>query len=135
MAAGDHSLGVHIPDYCGPFTPQDCDTSIVRAVRFFATHLPDEDVRVATCHSWLLDPALGDLVRPDSNIAAFRRRFHLVDRATSDDQAVVEFVFGRREDDLDALPRRTSLERAVGDHLRAGRHWTGGVGWFRWPAA
>ncbi len=135
VAAGDHSLGVHIPDYCGPFTPQDCDTSIVRAVRFFATHLPEEDVRVATCHSWLLDPALGDLVRPESNIAAFRRRFHLVDRATSDDQAVVEFVFGRREDDLDALPRRTSLQRVVGDHLRAGRHWTGGVGWFRWPAA
>ncbi len=48
VAAGDHSLGVHIPDYCGPFTPQDCDTSIVRAVRFFATHLPEEDVRVAT---------------------------------------------------------------------------------------
>jgi len=135
VGPGDLGLGMHIPDYCGPFTPRDCDTSTSRAVRFFADHLPEDDVRVATGHSWLLDPALVDLVAPTSNLAAFRHRFHVVARTVTDDQAVVEFVFGRRQDDLGTLPRRTSLERAVGDHLRAGRHWHGGVGWHRWPPA
>ncbi len=136
VGPGDLGVGVHVPDYCGPFTPQDCDASTARAVRFHAEHLPGDDLRVATCHSWLLDPALDDLLAPTSNTAAFRRRFRVVPRTVTDDQAVVEFVFGRRLDDpadLDALPRRTSLERAVGDHLRAGRHWHGGLGWFAWP--
>ena len=51
----------------------------------------------------------------------------------TDEKAVVEFVYGRREPDLGALQRRTSLERAVADHLRAGGHWRGGLGWFPWP--
>lgn len=134
VGPGDHGVGVHVPDYCGPLTPGDCDDSTRRAVRFLAEHLPEDDVRVATCHSWLLDPALGDLVAPTSNVAAFGRRFRVVPRTVTDDQAVVEFVFGARED-LDALPRRTSLERVVGDHLRAGRHWHGGFGWYPWPPA
>ncbi|SMQ15577.1 hypothetical protein SAMN06272771_1911 [Streptomyces sp. Ag82_O1-12] len=29
------------------------------------------------------------------------------------------------------LPRRTSVEGAVGDHLRAGGHWYMGQGWLR----
>lgn len=130
---GDHALGVHVPDYCGPFTPQECADSLRRGVAFFARYLPDEPVAVATCHSWLLDPQLGPHLRPGSNIAAFRDLFHHVERTVTDDQAVVEFVVGRREPDLDALPRRTSLERTVADHLRAGGHWRGGLGWFAWP--
>jgi hypothetical protein len=39
-------------------------------------------------------------------------------------------VFGGPALTPDALPRRTGVERAVGDHLRAGRHWYGGHGWF-----
>lgn len=133
VQAGEPALGCHIPDYCGPFTPAACEASTERAVRFFADVFPDEEIGLATCHSWLLDPALGDHLPPDSNIAAFRRRYRVVPRTVTDDQAVVEFVFGRREDDLDALPQRTSLERAVVGRLRDGGHWTGGLGWHPWP--
>lgn len=135
VAAGEQALGCHVPDYCGPFTPAGCDDSTARAVRFLAQAFPDEAPRLATCHSWLLDPALGDLLPPGSNIASFRRRFSVVPRTVTDDRAVVQFVFGRPEEDLDALPQGTTLERAVVGHLRDGGHWTGGLGWHPWPPA
>lgn len=34
-------------------------------------------------------------------------------------------------EDIDALPRGTALQRALIDHLKAGRQWSGGVGWLR----
>jgi hypothetical protein len=31
------------------------------------------------------------------------------------------------------LPQATSLERAVVEHIVAGRNWTGGAGWLELP--
>ncbi|MBI3971100.1 MAG: hypothetical protein HY332_07400, partial [Chloroflexi bacterium] len=48
--------------------------------------------------------------------------------------SILRFDFGRTTpalDRLDALPRRTTLERAIVRHLKAGRHWHGGAGWLR----
>jgi hypothetical protein len=39
-------------------------------------------------------------------------------------------VFGDPNLPVESLPRRTALERAVGDHLRGGGHWYIGHGWF-----
>jgi hypothetical protein len=40
-------------------------------------------------------------------------------------------VFGAdRPKEIDALPRDTRLQRAVVDHLRAGKHWRLRTGWF-----
>jgi len=46
----------------------------------------------------------------------------------------LKFVFDRpptplRPGDLDALPQRTSLQRALVAHLRSGGHWWTRVGW------
>jgi hypothetical protein len=51
-------------------------------------------------------------------------------RTEPDDEAVLRYVFGRVVPRLDELPRRTSLERAVVDHLRSGGHWYGARGWL-----
>jgi hypothetical protein len=129
---GDPCLAVHIPDFHGPLTPEACEDSLTRAREFFPRHFPEETCTVATCHSWLLDPQLGEYLPEDSNIIRFQRRFRLAPQvAEADDIAPVGFVFGDPDLPVDALPRRTSLERVIGDHLRAGRHWYGGSGWFR----
>ncbi|MGC4788428.1 hypothetical protein ACLQ22_11420 [Micromonospora sp. DT178] len=39
------------------------------------------------------------------------------------DVEVLRFVFRTLTTPLDELPRRTELQRAVVDHLSAGRHW------------
>ncbi|WP_181019447.1 acyltransferase domain-containing protein [Nonomuraea typhae] len=121
------AVAVHIPDFHGPVTPAACTDSFERARVFFPKHFPEEDLRVATCHSWMLDDQLGRHLPATSNILAFQRRFRLLHRF--DDSGMMEFVFGA-DAKADPLPRRTSLERAIGDHLAAGGTWYGTAGWL-----
>lgn len=124
------ALSVHIPDFSGPLSPAACDAAFARAKPFFSRHFPEEPYDIAVCHSWLLDEQLAEYLPAESNIVQFQRRFRLAYRPEPDDAGIVRFVFGFEEWTPDTLPRRTRLERAVGDHLRAGRHWHGGAGWL-----
>lgn len=128
---GDLTLSVHIPDFCGPFAPDLCDDSFARAKTFFADHFPDELYQIATCHSWLLDPQLENYLPETSNIIQFLRRFTIVDRKQEPaGNAVFEFVFGRKAAEIDILPRNTSIQRTLIDHVRSGKHWYIGSGWL-----
>ncbi|AZM57535.1 acyltransferase [Streptomyces sp. WAC 01529] len=129
---GDPCLNLHINDFRGPLTPRACDRSIELAKEFFARHFPEERYETAVCHSWLLDPQLREYLPTDSNIVRFQERFRLADGYGDepDDGDPVRFVFGDPDLPVAELPRRTKVERAIGDHLRAGGHWYGGHGWF-----
>ncbi|MGW0814821.1 acyltransferase domain-containing protein [Streptomyces viridiviolaceus] len=128
---GEPCLTLHIPDFRGPLSPAACDRSLALAREFFPRHFPEEPYRAATCHSWLLDPQLKDHLPADSNIVRFQERFRVARADTGpDDAEAVRFVFGNPCLAAESLPRRTSVERAVGDHLRAGGHWYLGHGWF-----
>lgn len=129
---GDPVLGVHIPDFRGPLTPEACDDSVARARAFFARHFPEEPAGTAVCHSWLLDPQLRRYLPAESNIVRFQDRFEIayVNEEAEDDTPVA-FVFGGTETPRERLPRRTRVQRAVLDHLDAGGHWHSGHGWFR----
>ncbi|TMR90916.1 acyltransferase [Nonomuraea basaltis] len=128
VGPGDPALGVHIPDFHGPLTPEACDASFERAREFFPRHFPEEEHHVMTCASWLLDDQIARYLPAGSNIVAFQRRFHLLDRI--DDGDMLSFVFGGDATDLAELPRRTRLERAIADHLAAGGTWYGRIGWL-----
>ena len=128
---GDPALAVHIPEFYGPLTPPACDASFRCAREFFARHFPEERYDVATCHSWLLDDQLAEYLPEDANIIHFQRRFRAAYHPDDNDQDILVSVFGRSDSPLDELPRRTTLERAIVDHLQAGRHWHGGAGWLR----
>jgi hypothetical protein len=128
---GDPALNIHIPRSYGPLTPAACDASLRQAARFFARHFPEEPYRVAVCHSWLLDEQLAGYLPAESNILRFQRRFRLaLVPAEPDDEGILRHVFVRVPADLDELPRRTTLERAIVDHLRTGGHWYGVDGWL-----
>jgi hypothetical protein len=131
LTSGALCLNLHIPDCLGPLSPAACERSLALAADFFARHYPEEKFRAALCHSWLLDPQLKEYLPADSNIVRFQNRFHVAreDREPADSEPV-QFVFGDPELSIGTLPRRTAVERAVGDHLRAGGHWYIGHGWF-----
>ncbi|MFF3912614.1 acyltransferase domain-containing protein [Streptomyces sp. NPDC001852] len=132
---GTACLNLHIPDFHGPLTPSACDRSLTWAREFFAVHFPEERPVAALCHSWLLDPQLKRYLPADSNIVRFQDRFRTVrEDAEPADTEPVQFVFGDPDLPVAELPARTSVERAVGDHLRAGGHWYIGRGWFPFPA-
>jgi hypothetical protein len=101
--------------------------SLDEARAFFPRHFPHERYRAFSCGSWLLDPQLLQYLPEDSNIVRFQRRFELEpyqepERIDADTE-VLRFVFRSLTTPLDQLPRRTALQRAIGDHLKAGGHW------------
>ncbi len=131
LGPGSPNLELHIADFSGPFSPAACDRSMDLAREFFPRHYPEERYQVASCNSWLLDPQLAQYLSANSNIIRFQRRFRraypmreVLDRDT------LGFVFGDPDLPLDSLPRDSTLQRAVVDHLRSGAHWYGGRGWF-----
>lgn len=122
-------LGVHVPE-TGPLDPDACDRSLRRAADFFGRHFPDWPARRAVCTSWLLDPQLAEYLPADSNILRFQRRFTQLSEGREGDRDVFEFVFRTPGVDPDAVPQRTTLERGVVAHVRAGRHWRIVSGWL-----
>ncbi|MBV2366295.1 acyltransferase domain-containing protein [Streptomonospora nanhaiensis] len=130
-AWGAPVLRLHIPVQ-GPLDPGRVGESLGRARGFFAERF-GVDYPLATCSSWLLDPQLAEYLPESSNIVAFQRRFTLVeeDREVVGDSDVFRFVFWRPGVEVDAVPQRTRLERAVVAHLRSGRHWRVRTGWLR----
>lgn len=131
LGPGDLGLGLHIPDFSGPLTPEACDRSLALARDFFARHYPEEPYQVVTCDSWLLDPQLRTYLPERSNIVRFQERFRLGPLPTEpEDLTPVRFVFGTEDVPLERLSRRTRLERVVVDHLREGGHWYVPYGWF-----
>jgi hypothetical protein len=137
FAEGDSCIGVHIPE-SGPMTPEACEESFRTAAGFFAKCFPvPQGRRLATCWSWLLDDQLSRWLSPASNIMAFQRRFELVPGSIESDWNILDFVFrkpmpagGWTPEWLDSLPARSTLERAIVAHLRAGGHWRSRTGWL-----
>lgn len=125
----DTVLGVHIPA-TGPMYFAECGESFARALPFFARHFPEFSAQAFTCTSWLLDDQFTNLLPPTSNIVRFLQCWYLLPLSYSSDAGVLGRVFGAAANaELDTLPRRTSLQRAVVNHMKHGGHWrgTGGV--------
>ena len=120
------TIDLHIPE-SGPLTPEAVTASLDEARAFFPRHFPDEPYTAFACGSWLLDPQLLEYLPADSNIARFQQRFELEPfqpQAGPDaDIEVLRFAFRTLSTPLDQLPRRSALQRAIIDHLKAGRHW------------
>lgn len=109
-------LNIHIPEEGGPLAPDAVDASLVRAKELFPAYAQ------ACCTSWLLDPQLAEWLPPTSNVVQFQRRFTPTGETGPDDDRVLEFVFHTLDGDLERLPQRTTLERALVRHWRNGGH-------------
>jgi hypothetical protein len=128
---GDPALGVHVPAQ-DPLSPEACDDSFAQMQDGFSKYYPGEPARIATCTSWLLDDQLADYLSPGSNIIRFQQRFELVPGVREDNESVLRFVFGPdRPAALEALPQRTSLEKAIVNHMKNGGHWRVRTGWVK----
>ena len=119
VAAGDKVLEIHIPS-SGDFSEKACQESIERAKEFFAAYYPGFEYKCFTCHSWLLDPTLQDLLKPESNILKFQNRFELIEKEKSD--AVLRYVFqwDTTRENLQQFVCTSGLAKKVKDHVLAG---------------
>jgi len=127
---GAPDLSIHIPDFMGTMSQEACDDSFDQARAFFPLHFADEEYHIAVCNSWLLDEQLKEYLSPDSNTIKFQRRFRGIRAAGWNNDGPLRFVFGPTDTPLDELPQATSIQRAVVEHIKAGRTWHGGMGWL-----
>ena len=106
-------------------TLHSCRESMQQALDFFPRYFPGTHSAGFACGSWILNPQLAQIYRPDSNIVLWQRELYLYPIVSSDRSGLV-FVFGKDEVDLETAPRDTSLRRALLDHMQIGGRLIGG---------
>lgn len=90
IVKGENVIGVHIPAMTD-LSKEACDAAFAQAKAFFATHFPEYEYRYFTCHSWMLDDKLKELLSPQSKIIDFQNRFEVVDKMPSN--GILRFTF------------------------------------------
>lgn len=116
-------LNIHIPEG-EPLTPHEVSRSFLLARKFFRG-IPS----VYICCSWLLYPGLDQILKPESNILAFQRLFHIYE-VDEESREAEKRIFNRLETNPDAYGEETSLQRAAKALLRNGGRLGSGCGVF-----
>ena len=121
---GRKEIGLHIPSDTKLETER-MNASLEKADAFIRERFPEWAGAPKTCESWLLSPALKDLLPEGSRILRFQEAFELEEIYPEDD-AALEWVFyvaegQRKELNISRLPEDTSLQRKMKAMIMKGR--------------
>ena len=101
------------------------DASLAEARAFFSKYFPAFADAEYVCESWMLSPALSEIMPETSRVRRFSERFSVV-FWEEDSPAFRDWIFPSAVTaPVEELPEETSLQRAVKRHLLAG----GKIGW------
>ena len=111
-------IAIHIPSDAD-MRPACIDASVSEFEAFRAKYFPDWLGVRLVCDSWMLVPALEQLVGEDSNVLAFQRRFEI---ESTDTEATwfMGWIFPGYDTVDENLPERTTLQRNLKKYLLAG---------------
>lgn len=120
LQKGDEVIGFHFP--------RNTDLSREALKKFFhdgreaaKKYYPDANPKCYFCSTWLLDPKMKKMLKPESNIIGFQEMM-VACPLKSDGMSVFGFVFAPNPKDYESLPENTSLERALKKlYLEGGR--------------
>ena len=120
---GSMTVGLHIPSDAH-LEPERLNDSLARAREFLKQRFPEWADAPVRCESWLLAPALKELLPPDARILRFQAAFDLTETDPGSDD-VLQWVFGLAEDRKDAvrledLPEDTTLRRNMKAYMQKG---------------
>ena len=118
LSGEKRALSLHIPSDAR-LDPEACRSSHEAARAFFAAHFPAYEKAPVVCSSWLLHPALKELLGEGSNIVRFQSLFDVM-RVDEDDRSYRAFVFRRTDGDIADYPENTTLQRRLKQYLLAG---------------
>lgn len=90
LKKGDPIMEIHIPAD-GRLTIEECNESIEAAKDFFKKYFPEYDYQYFTCHSWLLDTKLKEVLPESSNILKFAQLFDVL--AEDDSSALIKYIW------------------------------------------
>lgn len=126
-------ISIHIPSDAD-LSDDLVDASYAEQKQFFAENFPETAGWPGMCESWLLSPALKELLPSDSRILAFAARFEIT-QTNPDATDYLEWVYKlasgqQKSAELENLREDTSLQRRMKDFLRAGGKV--GIAWGFW---
>ena len=111
LKPGDAVLSIHIPRNAD-LSDVAVDAAFQEGMRIANHHYNDLDIKGLYCSSWLLDPALAELIGNDAKIVRFGNRFIRYPFLSSG-REVFTFVFRTSNYDPALLPETTRLERGL----------------------
>ncbi len=112
------AVSIHIPSDAD-LSREKCLASFREARSFFGRYYPEFSECRYVCYSWLMSPALKDLLPDTSRIRQFQDLFEVVSWEKEADD-VLEWVFKRKDLPLEKLPEDTSLQRRMKQYLLNG---------------
>jgi len=117
---GDNVMEVHIPR-TGPLSPRECEESFELAKEFFTKYYPEYEYKYFTCHSWLMDENLKELLPENSNILKFRNMFEVF--CAEESYAALRFIFkwNAKKADINTFEAKTSLEKNIKAWVQDGK--------------
>ena len=121
----DYLLALHIPGGEG-YTPERVKSSCEKALVFYDRYYPEYHYIGFWSESWLYDPGLREIVKPDRNIVRVQKQFYCYPVEEGDRMIRLE-VLGDENADYRKLTPRNSLERGMFDVWARGErfHTTG----------
>ena len=120
ISKGDPMMEIHVPAV-GPLDPAAVQDSVERAKAFFAKYYPEYAYRYFTCHSWLLDTSLKELLGDDSNIIRFQNLFDVVHEDPSDAALRYVFQWNTTKENVGEMECTSSFAKKVKERAMAGR--------------
>ena len=126
---GQPVLSLHIPTDV-KLHPPLMRASVEEAREVLSRAFPAYANAPMFCRSWLLSPALRELLPPDSNILAFQRAFDITPLPTSS-TGVILWVFKNPKLSPEDYPEDTTLQRNLKAWLLGGRVFPDARGFLR----
>lgn len=120
VGPGDPCISLHIPAKVS-LDNASVSKSLAEIKAFLKTYFPDYPYKAIFCSSWILNPALAEMLPEQSNLSLFCRRFlPMTQLAAGND--VFHFVFGLPDSNvpLASLAENTSLQRALKNYYTEG---------------
>lgn len=112
-------IHIHIPsdaDFC----EESVEASLNAFYKFRKQYFPEWEEVQLVCDSWLLAPALKELLDENSNILAFQERFEL-DIINLEATWFMTFIYPGHETVDEGLPEKTALQRRMKAYLLEGK--------------
>lgn len=113
----EKTIHLHIPSG-SDISMENCKKSLNEFNSFTSKYFPGKKCPIV-CNSWLLSPALDNLLSPQSNIIKFKKSFDITSWNKTENE-FLQWVYGNVNIEYDKLPEKTSLQRNMKEYLMNG---------------
>lgn len=115
---GAWAVSIHIPSDAD-LSEEACELSFRQANALNRTLFPDTCPKMYICDSWLLAPALRELLPPEAKIIQFQNRFEIIEQ-NPEGTEYLEWVYRGVRSPVEELPEHTTLQKKMKEYLLSG---------------